>query len=103
MYLELEGFFFLPKRETLFFFFSVDYRQSYEPKCTEFEENTAALRGGILFRLVAVLLTSKSESESESERKKKFRRLDVFARQVNDVLVDSSGPFSRYMYSRKTA
>lgn len=50
---------------------------------------TATLRGGILFRLVAVLLTSKRESVSE---RKKVRRLDNFARQVNDVLVDSSVP-----------
>lgn len=59
------------------------------------KENTAALRRGIPFRLVAVLLTSKSESESE----KKFRR--SLGKQVNDVLVGSSGPFGRYMYLEK--
>lgn len=79
----LGGIFFLPKREILFFFFLFDYRQLYEPKDCCYRERVISrkyiygkkallryLLGGILFRLVAILLTSKSESESESEKKR---------------------------------
>lgn len=80
--------FFLPKREILFFFCRsiIDNHtslrlllsgKSHIEKVQIQKESTATLRGGILFRLIAILLV---KAKVKVKERKKVRRLDGFAR-----------------------
>lgn len=121
----LGGVFFLPKREILFLFFSVSCRHGFiywqsnhnykhehqkksdEPKTTaigkesyrertytEFEENTTTLPTRRYTFSPRSCTTSERESKSE---KKGSTLVWCFARQVNNVLVDSLVPTSTYL------